>query len=87
MIGTIRKHSKWLWWVIAGLTVISFLYWGAAPATRNSGIGGSAGYGSLYGHKITAQEFEDARREFYLFYWLRNHEWPRHRESGGGCGE
>jgi len=76
MIGTIRKHSKWLWWIIAGLTVISFLYWGAAPATRNSGIGGAAGYGSLYGHKITAQEFEDARREFYLYYWLRNHEWP-----------
>ena len=76
MIGTIRKHSKWLWWIIAGLTVISFLYWGAAPATRNIGIGGAAGYGSLYGHKITAQEFEDARREFYLYYWLRNHEWP-----------
>ena len=81
MIGTIRKHSKWLWWVIAGLTVISFLYWGAAPATRNSGVGGSAGYGSLYGHKITAQEFEDARREFYLFYWLRNHEWPDHNPN------
>jgi len=77
MIGTIRKHSKWLWWVIAGLTVVSFLYWGAAPATRNGGgVIGSGGYGTLYGHKITAQEFEDARSEFYLFYWIRNNEWP-----------
>ena len=42
MIGTIRKHSKWLWWFIAGLTIISFIYWGSAPATRNSG-GGEAG--------------------------------------------
>jgi hypothetical protein len=76
MIGTIRKHSKWLWWIIAGLTVISFLYWGVAPSARNGGIGGSAGYGSLYGHKITQQDYVNARNEFYLFYWIRNNEWP-----------
>jgi hypothetical protein len=76
MIGTIRKHSKWLWWIIAGLTVISFLYWGAAPASRNGGAGGNGDYGTLYGHQITAQEYENARREFYLFYWFRNREWP-----------
>jgi hypothetical protein len=40
MIGTIRKHSKWLWWIIAALTVISFLYWGVAPSARNGGVGG-----------------------------------------------
>jgi hypothetical protein len=76
MIGTIRKHSKWLWWIIAGLTVISFLYWGVAPSARNGGIGGSAGYGSLYGHKISQQDYVNARNEFYLFYWIRNNEWP-----------
>jgi hypothetical protein len=76
MIGTIRKHSKWLWWVIAGLTIISFIWWNAAPASRNGGVGGSAGYGTLYGHKITQQEYINARNEFYLFYWIRNHDWP-----------
>jgi hypothetical protein len=76
MIGTIRKHSKWLWWIIAALTVISFLYWGVAPSARNGGIGGNGDYGTLYGHKITAQEYGDARSEFYLFYWIRNNEWP-----------
>ena len=77
MIGTIRKHSKWLWWIIAALTVISFLYWGASVPTRNGGgvIGGS-GFGSLYGHKITQADYIGARNEFYLFYWFRNHEWP-----------
>ena len=39
MIGTIRKHSKWLWWIIAGLTVVSFVYWGVTPATRNASGG------------------------------------------------
>jgi hypothetical protein len=76
MIGTIRKHSKWLWWIIAGLTIISFIYWGVGPSARNGGIGGSGGYGALYGHQITQQEYINARNEFYLFYWFRNNEWP-----------
>ena len=76
MIGTIRKHSKWLWWVIAGLTIISFIWWNAAPASRNSGAGGSGGYGSLYGHKITQQDYINSRNEYYLFYWFHNGEWP-----------
>jgi hypothetical protein len=81
MIGTIRKHSKWLWWVIAALTIISFIWWNAAPASRNGGVGGSAGYGSLYGHKITQQDYINARNEFYLFYWFRNNEWPDHNPN------
>jgi hypothetical protein len=76
MIGTIRKHSKWLWWVIAGLTIISFIGWNIAPANRNGGVGGYGVYGTLYGHKITQQEYINARNEFYLFYWIRNHDWP-----------
>ena len=50
MIGTIRKHSKWLWGIIATLTIISFLYWGAAPASRNSG-GRAGDLGSIAGRK------------------------------------
>ena len=76
MIGTIRKHSKWLWWLIAGLTVVSFVYWGVAPSQRNNGGGGGGQFGTLYGHKITQQEYINARNEFYLFYWFRNYEWP-----------
>ena len=76
MIGTIRKHSKWLWWFIAGATVISFIYWGVSPTARNGGIGGNGNYGIIYGHKITEQEYENAQREFYLFYWFNNGEWP-----------
>src|ERR1017187_11495 len=76
MIGTIRRHSKWLWLIVVAATVISFLYWGAAPVARNGSVGGSGGYGTIYGHKITTQEYENARREFYLFYWFHNGEWP-----------
>ncbi|MGA2240642.1 MAG: SurA N-terminal domain-containing protein [Verrucomicrobiota bacterium] len=79
MIGTIRKHSGWLWFIIIAATVISFIYWGAGPARMGGGSGGrvaSGDFGSIYGHKITQQAFIDARNEFYLLYWFRFSEWP-----------
>jgi hypothetical protein len=79
MIGTIRKHSKWLWLVIATLTIISFIYWGAGPSRIGDDRGGrvSGDYGSIYGHKITEQAFFEARNNFFLLYWFRSGgEWP-----------
>jgi hypothetical protein len=75
MIGTIRKHSSWLWWVVALLTIISFIYWGASPGTRN-GSSRYSGYGTIYGKQITAEEYAQAEREFLIFYWERNHQFP-----------
>jgi hypothetical protein len=82
MIGTIRKHSAWLWWVIAALTIISFIWWGASPGTRY-GSGRSAGYGTLYGEKITPEEFVAAQREFLIYYWWQNKRFPTRAEDLG----
>src|SRR5208282_5770253 len=78
MIGTIRKHSKWLWWFIAGLTIISFIYWGAAPATRNSGgaRGGASDLGSIAGRKVTPEAYYGAQNEVALYHWLSFRQWP-----------
>jgi hypothetical protein len=76
MIGTIRKHSTWLWWLIAGLTIISFIYWGAGPMARMGGGRVIGGLGSIYGHKITPEDYIEAKNDFSLFYWMRYHEWP-----------
>ena len=75
MIGTIRKHSSWLWWIIAALTIISFIWWGASPGARY-GSGRNAGYGILYGKPVTAEEFAAAQREFLIYYWLHYGEFP-----------
>ena len=77
MIGTIRKHSSWLWIVIAGLTIVSFVvFMGSGPA-RNGGGGGAGGdFGTIYGRPVTARDFQRAQAEFYLFYWLRNGLFP-----------
>ena len=77
MIGTIRKHSKWLWILVAGLTIISFVvFMGSGPA-RNGGMRASGGgYGSIYGQPVTAQEFLRARGDFFIFYWAHYGQWP-----------
>jgi len=76
MIGSIRKHSSWLWWVIAGLTIISFVvFMGSGPA-RNGGGGRAGDFGVIYGRTITAQDFQKAQAEYYLYYWMRNGQWP-----------
>ncbi|HEV2436237.1 MAG TPA: SurA N-terminal domain-containing protein [Verrucomicrobiae bacterium] len=76
MIGTIRKHSKWLWWFIAGLTIISFVWWGTAPGSRNSGGRGSGDLGSIAGRKVTPDAYLGAKGEVYIEHWLNTHRWP-----------
>jgi peptidyl-prolyl cis-trans isomerase D len=76
MIGTIRKHSKWLWIIIAALTIVSFvIFMGAGPA-RSGGGSAAGGYGSLYGQPVAPLEFQRAQNEFYIFYWLHYNQWP-----------
>src|SRR5208282_3114533 len=76
MIGTIRKHSKWLWWFIAGLTIISFIYWGAGPTARSGGGRVSGDFGMIYGRKITQEDYVEGRNEYYIFYRIHYGEWP-----------
>jgi hypothetical protein len=81
MIGTIRKHSAWLWWVIAGLTIISFVVFMGSGPGRNGGRGGTGDFGTIYGRKVTAQEYVEARNAFYIFYRLHYGEWPDHAKN------
>ena len=77
MIGSIRKHSAWLWWLIAGLTIASFVvFMGSGPARNGGGARAVGDYGTIYGHAVTAAEFARAQREFYIYYWMRNGQWP-----------
>ncbi len=77
MIGSIRKHSSWLWWIIAGLTIVSFVFFMGSGPTRNGGGGRTVGdFGTIYGRTVTAQDFQRAQAAFYLYFWMRNHQWP-----------
>jgi hypothetical protein len=76
MIGTIRKHSKWLWILIATLTIVSFVVFFSPNQRLNGNAGGNVDFGSIYGQKITQDDYQSAKREFYLFYLFHYGNWP-----------
>jgi SurA-like protein len=78
MIGTIRKHSALLWWTIIPLTIISFVwYMGSAPSRSGRGGGGGGNdFGSIYGHAVTQENYQDAKNDFFIYHWLHYGEWP-----------
>lgn len=77
MIGTIRKHSKWLWWVIIVAIIITFVYWGSAiNGGGGGGRGGRGSFGVINGETITQNRFVDARSEVMLSHFFSTGEWP-----------
>ena len=81
MIGTIRKHSSWLWILIAGLTIVSFvLFMGTGPA-RNGGRSAGNGFGTLYGKEVSAEDYARSQRDFYFYYWLHYGAFPDHNAN------
>ena len=78
MIGTLRKHSSWLWFIIITATIITFVFWG----TQTSRFGGGgrdsakAELGVISGRPIEPEDFLAARREVYLRHLFFTGKWP-----------
>jgi len=79
MIGTIRKHSDWLWWVVAGLTIISFVIFMGQGGTRYGGRNG--GLGTIYGKAVTQEQYNAAQREFAIYYWRQTGQFPEKSQN------
>ncbi len=60
MIGTIRKHSSWLWFIIIVATIVSFVFFFSPSQRMNGGGSGEADLGKIYGKKVTPSEYADA---------------------------
>jgi hypothetical protein len=76
MIGTIRKHSKVLWWTIIPLTIISFVIFMSSAPTRGGGGRANGDFGSINGKKVTQQQYLQALNEFKLSYLFQRRTWP-----------
>ena len=61
MIGSIRKHSNWLWAIIVTAVIASFVIWSDARGGRNSFDLGGSDFGKLYGRPITRDQVLKAR--------------------------
>ncbi|HUD45967.1 MAG TPA: peptidylprolyl isomerase [Candidatus Baltobacteraceae bacterium] len=83
MIGTIRRHQKWLWVLIIAATIISFTTY--LSPTRQFGAGGqgssSADLGLINGQPVTPEQYTAAEREALLFFRLRYGAWPTTEEQ------
>jgi hypothetical protein len=80
MIGTIRKHSKLLWGITIPALIIS-LFMFFLPHGSTGGGRASGDSGSVYGKKITPQEYQNAFNEFRLFYLFHYGTWPDKKAS------
>jgi hypothetical protein len=75
MIGTIRKHSKVLWWVVIVVIIIAFVLWDIG-SNRMGGQSGPGNYGVMNGKVITPSQFNEARREVELFHYFATGAFP-----------
>jgi len=76
MIGTIRKHSKLLWGITVPVMIVSLFMFFSPSRMGQGGSGGGGDFGSIYGKKISKEDYLNAEHEFELAYFFRNYEWP-----------
>src|SRR5437867_7840418 len=86
MFVHIRRHQKWLWVLIAGATIISFVYFLDPTTGRRGGktnIFGrsSSEFASINGRSVGADEYEQARSEARLEYLFSAGRWPEEDEN------
>ena len=80
MIGTIRKHSKWLLWLIAGATIFSFVYFmGQGPMRSGGGgetiVSSNIVSGEIYGEKVTLDKYNAMEKDINLAFLFQYGQW------------
>src|SRR5579884_2773175 len=77
MIGTIRRHQTWLWAILIAIMSVSLVVtFGPGQRMGNSSGRGGGNFGYLAGKPISQSEFNDAKKEILLGYFLQNQQWP-----------
>jgi hypothetical protein len=78
MIGTIRRHSQWLWIFIIIVVVISFVIYFSPQAKLRPER--EVDYGSYRGRKIHKEELQAGAREASLNFFFSYRAWPGENE-------
>lgn len=64
MIGTIRKHSAALWWIIVVAVIVTFVAWSGSTQTSISSLfSGNSQYGEVDGRPLRRDEILSAYRQ------------------------
>ena len=76
MIGTIRKHSKWLWGIVITATIVTFVFWGSSTSSGPGHSGPRIDFGRIDGVEVSQEEYGRAAREANLAFFMRYRDWP-----------
>src|ERR1044071_2623221 len=89
MFANIRRHQKWLWYIIAGAVIISFT-WYLNPSNQGGRGGGGmfdSNVGKINGRDITRAEYghvqKNPPRKYFFNYgiWYASAEFTRQNEG------
>lgn len=75
MIGTLRKHSQWLWGIIITVVIITFVVFFSPDIGPGTGRA-EADFGTLYGKPIKREELMQAYTDAKLFFFMNTGQWP-----------
>ena len=80
MIATLRKHGKWILYLVAFATIFSMVYYiGYNPATRGSGgraaVDTNVVNSTIYGRKLTQDEYDRIHRDVNLYFLFNAGMW------------
>ncbi len=81
MFGTIRKHSKGLWFFLIVTMSISMVVFFSDVNFDNASGGGSGDFGSINGQPIGQEEYRNAYNEVRLSQFLYTGKWPSSDDS------
>lgn len=76
MIGTLRKHSNWLWGIVITVVIVTFVVFFSPDAKLGGRRGGEVSYGTIYGQPIKRDELAQAYSDARLGYFLSAGQWP-----------
>lgn len=81
MIGTIRRHSQTVWWIIVVAVIVSFVwFYGANNASMESLLGrGHGERGRLYGNEIKQSALQSSARQVEFNHFLQDRSSPSRR--------
>ncbi|HTV39689.1 MAG TPA: hypothetical protein VMF08_03880 [Candidatus Sulfotelmatobacter sp.] len=80
MIETIRKHSKWLLYIIAAATIFSMVFYMSSAGHSGNGAGGGVNTnlvsGEIYGQAVTEDMYERMEKGVDLDFFFHYGEFP-----------
>jgi SurA N-terminal domain len=79
MIETIRKHSKWLLYIIAGATIFTMVFYmgtGAVHSGNGGGVNTNEVGGDIYGKPVTQDMYDKMEKEVALELFFQYGEFP-----------